>query len=629
MRLRYLNLNLYAPLSDLKVSFAQDAPWDAFIPDKAAPCAIHFVVGLNGSGKSHLLRAIASIFIALADGKLPGFAFTLVYELGAAASGNLRTVIFKSAGSNASTSLWLAQDAPFAKSADSKTFEAAIQRLGTEPTDPEQPLPFIARVREGSYPQAVTDLLPRVLAYTSGSWRAWQDIWRPPLDQSSSAARFKDDEDYPFELERPVGWTHHDEASLDASEPRPREPAPLPHSTDDASDQLNRPILLSDGRPDAALLAVVLQDLMLQRKPQQNDRGLAGLFEKAGWHRLVSVRLRVDLERALAAPRALQSKMHDLMLVAGEVLAQPDPANRLRVLHFDVGAPVPALGNNQYLNPQLQQATTQEQALTLMLGEAGQSAFSRFNELSRWLAVGLIDGIEMSLRRNEKPEDEFASDSGVMSYADLSDGEQMVLRRWALFHLLAGQQDALLLLDEPETHFNDAWKREIVSNIELAMGEDANSVLIASHSAIVLSDVFDEEIIFIKKGADGSSSANQVGTRTFATDPGALMMNLFHTQDSIGSRAQQRIEAFLKHVEQVQVPNAEQIMQLRAVINRLGTGFYRSELRARLNHWEQTEDTRTLNALIEQVKSDELKADLHGLIDKLQASRNARGDTDA
>jgi hypothetical protein len=65
------------------------------------------------------------------------------------------------------------------------------------------------------------------------------------------------------------------------------------------------------------------------------------------------------------------------------------------------------------------------------------------------------------------------------------------------------------------------------------------------------------------------------------------------------------------------------------VVNRLGTGFYRSELRARLNHWEQTEDARTLNALIEHVKSDDLKADLHGLIDKLQAANKGRGDADA
>ncbi|MDK1398048.1 AAA family ATPase [Pseudomonas protegens] len=624
MRLRYLNLNLYAPLSQLKVCFAQDAPWEALVQDQPQPCAIHFVVGLNGSGKSHLLRAIASIYIALADGRLPGFAFTLVYELGTVASGKLRSVIFKSSGTAASTSLWQAEGEPIEKNAGSADFEALIEQLGTE----RLPL-FTPRIKEGDYPQTVTDLLPKVLAYTSGSWRPWQDIWRPPLEQVASALRFKPDEQYPFELERPVGWTYQDEASLNGTEPAPQDQSPLPHGKDEASDQLDRPILLSDGRPDAALLAVVLQDLMQQRPQEGDDRGLSGLFAKAGWHRLVSVRLRLDLHRALAAPRALQSKMHDLLLVAGEVLALPDPGDRLRVLHFDVDAPVPAVDKSQYLNPQLSQAATQDQALTLMLGEANQSAFSRFNELSRWLAVGLIDGIEMSLRRNEKPEDEFANDSGVMSYSDLSDGEQMVLRRWALFHLLAGQQDALLLLDEPETHFNDAWKREIVSNIEQAMGEDASSVLIASHSAIVLSDVFDEEIIFIKKGEDGSSSANQVSTRTFATDPGALMMNLFHTQDSIGSRAQRRIETFLDHVEQVQVPTAEQIKQLRAVVNRLGTGFYRSELRARLNHWEQTEDARTLNALIEHVKSDDLKADLHGLIDKLQAANKGRGDADA
>ena len=45
-------------------------------------CAIRFVVGVNGSGKSNLLRAVAEVFLALADERLPPFPVSLIYELG-------------------------------------------------------------------------------------------------------------------------------------------------------------------------------------------------------------------------------------------------------------------------------------------------------------------------------------------------------------------------------------------------------------------------------------------------------------------------------------------------------------------------------------------------------------------
>ncbi|WP_416199939.1 MAG: AAA family ATPase [Pseudomonas shahriarae] len=616
MRLRYLNLNLYAPLNDLKVCFASDMVWAAFAQGAPDPCAIHFVVGLNGSGKSHLLRALASIFVTLADGRLPGFPFTLIYELGTA--DNPRTVILNSPGTRTEASVWQAESIVFDKNIDAAGFDEAITALQTgERKD------FIARVAPGKYPQAVTDLLPKVLAYTSGSWDAWNEVWRPPLDLAGQDFRFPEDEDFPFELERPVGWTEQDEDALDRAEKRPEPGATLPHTYVDASDLLNRPILLSNSRPDAALLAVALQGLQAERERGSAPVELTNLFQKAGWQRLVSVRLRLNLGRALIAPRAMQYKIHDALLAAGEVIARPDPSDRLRVLHFDVSAPLPA--RTGYHDKRLASARSQDEALTLLLGEQNQSAFSRFNELSRWLAVGLIDGIEMSIRRNEKPENDGQADIGVMSYADLSDGEQMVLRRWALFYLLAGQQDALLLLDEPETHFNDAWKREIVSIIEQAMGKDASSVLIASHSAIVLSDVFDEEIIHIKKEPDGTSSANQVASRTFGTDPSALMMSLFQTDDSIGMRAQHRIEAFIDYVSQQRPPTEQDITDLKVVISRLGTGFYRSELQTWLKQLQEDNDKSALKQAIMNLDSPKLKAELLAVIEQ-RAPNNGDGD---
>lgn len=70
MRLRYLHLSHYPPIKDLAVRFASGSPLQR-------ECAIRFVVGVNGSGKSNLLRAVAEVFLALADERLPPFPVSL------------------------------------------------------------------------------------------------------------------------------------------------------------------------------------------------------------------------------------------------------------------------------------------------------------------------------------------------------------------------------------------------------------------------------------------------------------------------------------------------------------------------------------------------------------------------
>jgi ABC-type cobalamin/Fe3+-siderophores transport system ATPase subunit len=197
----------------------------------------------------------------------------------------------------------------------------------------------------------------------------------------------------------------------------------------------------------------------------------------------------------------------------------------------------------------------------------------------------LFDDVELRLRRQAKVGSHTSpsaqdQDVGVLRYEELSDGEQMVLGRMALFHLLQGQQDALLLLDEPETHFNDKWKREIIDIIDDAIGNTANDVLISTHSAIVLSDVFNDEIVMVEKTPDGSS-VRSVDQQTFATDPSALMMTVFEADDSIGKRAQEFIEGKLRQA----TGTPADIQQLEQLIARMGSGFYRSELRTLLNTW--------------------------------------------
>ena len=590
MRLRYLSLDRYPPLSNVKICFSGSTPWAALSDDNIR-CGIHFVAGLNGSGKSHILRSISSIFLSMSDGELPGFPFTLVYELGA--GDQFSEIIFDNQGRKSEAAVWQRTEGTFDNNSDQDAFEQQLSALRAGDLHG-----FIARIPKGSFPQSVKDLLPKVLAYTSGSWRPWQAIWQPPL-RPDERPDVNDEELYDQSMERPAGWTHRDENISRSAEFTSLQATPVVYVNTDASDLLSRPFLLSDNRPDAALLAVALHDVLIARTGQGNPL-LAKLLDKAGWQKLISVRLRFDLEKVKSAPQAFQTKIHDLLLMAGEVVALPHPSRLLRMAYFDMDGIVPET-KRQCFDKRFDVEDVQYQgdALTLMLGEISQSPFSRFHELVRWLALGLVDDLEMCIRRNEQPDgDDGWHDKGIMAYSEMSDGEQMVLRRWALFYLLAGEPDALLLLDEPETHFNDSWKREIVSIIEQAMGEDNSTVLVASHSSIVLSDVFDEEVIHITKDADGRSTAKQLNTRTFGTEPGALVMKVFKAEDSIGSRAKRRIEVFLRQVSENKAPTQDDISKLETVIDRLGTGFYRSELRAVLNSWKQTDDVRALNQLL-------------------------------
>lgn len=277
---------------------------------------------------------------------------------------------------------------------------------------------------------------------------------------------------------------------------------------------------------------------------------------------------------------------HDWWMCASEVVAEPHPIEQRRTLWFDLKGSFHFEGAS-FLSAariDLQTCTTQGEALWALLG--GSKDASSFDLFTRLLALsqkGLFDDVQMRLRRTPAPTEiieQLSDDIGILRYEELSDGEQMVLGRMALFHLLQGQQDALLLLDEPETHFNDKWKREIVDIIDDAIGHTSNDVLISTHSAIVLSDVFNNEIVMVQKTVDGST-VRSVDEPTFATDPSALMMTVFGADDSIGKRAQEFIEDKLRQATGTQA----EIAELERLIARMGSGFYRSELRTLLNIW--------------------------------------------
>lgn len=593
MRLRYLHLQNYPPIADIKVCFASGSPL-------ARDCAIRFVVGVNGSGKSNLLRAVAEIFLALADLRVPPFPVSLVYELGVRGSPNHRTLLLHCPGNRQQASLWVHERFAFDDQNGQEVFDTCIEHLSVKgvPMVPG----FAALIAPGSWPlrdstPPLMALPSTVLAYTTGDLRPWRSVW----GRNQDAKGLLEASDDTLGDERPAGWTNDQEAVMEAARQETR--GAVQTGKDPVAsnpDSFRRPILLDATLLKCALLAVALPQALIEtadyparaeidaamaklRRRDDNKNALQELLERGGWRHLVSVGFRSRLQTA-AWDRKLCETAHDWWLCAGDVVTEPHPLESRRTVFFDLKGVFSALDlPTRNSNDALATCTTQGEALWALLGGADATAFELFTRLLELNQAGLFDDVLLRLRRQSIPDvgtDVADQDIGVLRYEELSDGEQMVLGRMALFHLLQGQQDALLLLDEPETHFNDKWKREIVDIIDEAIGNTANDVLISTHSAIVLSDVFNNEIVMVQKAANGSN-VRDVNEPTFAADPSALMMTVFGADDSVGKRAQEFIENKLRQA----TGTTTDIADLERLIARMGSGFYRSELRTLLNTW--------------------------------------------
>ncbi|MXS83109.1 AAA family ATPase [Nitrosomonas oligotropha] len=592
MRLRYLHLQNYPPITDIKICFASGSPL-------ARECAIRFVVGLNGSGKSNLLRAVAEVFLALADLRVPPFPVSLIYELGMRGSPNHRTLLLHCPDNRQQASLWMHERFAFDDRNGQEVFDTCIEYLNLKgvPLVPG----FSALIVPGSWP--LRDSTPpqialpsAVLAYTTGDLQPWRSVW----SRNQDAQGLFESSDEILGDERPAGWTNAQEIALEAARQESSRAARVSQSqTPLDSDLFRRPILLDDTLLKCALLAVALPQAFVETADypgrtevdaamakflsrNDNKNALQELLERGGWHHLVSVSFRSRLQ-ADNWDRKLCETAHDWWLCAGEVIAEPHPFEVRRLLIYDLKGAC-NLEDSSTRTVDLSTSFTQGEALWALLGGAENATpFDLFKRLLELNQAGLFDEVLLRLRRQPVPEagtDTSEQDIGVLRYEDLSDGERMVLGRMALFHLLESQQDALLLLDEPETHFNDRWKREIVDIIDHAIGNTANDVLISTHSSIMLSDAFSNEIVMVEKTANGSR-IRSVTDSTFATDPSALMMTVFDADDSIGKRAQEFIEQKLRQA----TGTPAEIAELEQLILRMGSGFYRSELRTLLNMW--------------------------------------------
>jgi restriction system-associated AAA family ATPase len=188
---------------------------------------------------------------------------------------------------------------------------------------------------------------------------------------------------------------------------------------------------------------------------------------------------------------------------------------------------------------------------------------------------------------------------------DLSDGEHQFLHTTAICLMLKSKR-TLLLLDEPETHFNPSWRAKFIKilndSIEASQDkkeEDENieelkfsvnnihlrkDILLTSHSPFIISDCMPDNVVLFERKDDGSVTAKKVSKldnafNTYGTSVELILDKLFDYRQSIGDLS----HSVLDEIDFSNLDSDEKIQEQKAKLRVLGESIEKDMVLAKLN----------------------------------------------
>jgi restriction system-associated AAA family ATPase len=170
-----------------------------------------------------------------------------------------------------------------------------------------------------------------------------------------------------------------------------------------------------------------------------------------------------------------------------------------------------------------------------------------------------------------------------------SDGEHQFLHTMGIC-LLLGDRSTLMLLDEPETHFNPEWRSEFISLLKDSLNKSGTNhlmrdILITSHSPFIISDCFPDKVMIFKKGQK-PINAQQLNFRTYGTSIDIITENIFKKNNTIGDLSRKEIEDIQSEICDKEKLTPEEVKQYKMKTNHLGDSMEKILLFARLNELE-------------------------------------------
>ena len=477
--------------------------------DEKESYRLDFLVGVNGSGKSTLLRTLVEIFMSLQTGEGAEYHYELEYEL-------------ENKGQPIKVSI-------------RKYWEPGLETWrvisSVQKTDGSQEELENLVVDRQYHPEGI-------VVYTTGSEEEWDHILNHrylATNNSPADKKILDDIKKRFIYETPAQMVQKEKNELLAQEEMPF-------------------LLLRGSRLNAITLCGLLR--YLSNAELINHLPLAGVLEAVGIENFAGFSLRFRIYDRLSdksfyeklielEPRPTILQQASDRLVIFELKKDPGAAKRL-LDQFNG-----AFGLFKTLDTQLDDDPTHTGSPTLQ-------------DISLFLQRKSIEPVDGEFANAHIP--------SVFLLDWLSDGERAFLGRMALLAML-DMQDSLIILDEPEAHFNDFWKREIINIADKMLSGKYNHVLVTTHSSIMLSDVTESQVILLSKNSQGWSEEVVIRTPILAVDPSDIMVDWFETKKSVGAYATRYLSEALERGDKE---------ELQELLNQVGPGYWRYRIQDRL-----------------------------------------------
>jgi hypothetical protein len=203
-----------------------------------------------------------------------------------------------------------------------------------------------------------------------------------------------------------------------------------------------------------------------------------------------------------------------------------------------------------------------------------------FQGVDIFVRRGISEEEQQRRRKNDRAE----LPPSLQLLSQFSDGERSFLGRMSLFSMLR-DQPSLVMLDEPEVHFNDYWKRQIVLYLHEALREQQSHALITTHSSITLTDVSKEDILVLYREHTHTEKSANPSINTLAADPSDIMVHVFQAPYATGQHAIDRVQMIERKINDQRTgrtlpANIEN--EANNLLNQLGPGYWRYQLRRAL-----------------------------------------------
>lgn len=170
---------------------------------------------------------------------------------------------------------------------------------------------------------------------------------------------------------------------------------------------------------------------------------------------------------------------------------------------------------------------------------------------------------------------------------EFSDGEHQFLHTMGICLMLKDRR-TLLLLDEPETHFNPGWRGKFIKvlNDSLKAGGTNNflkDVILTSHSPFIISDCLPSNVIFFNRNKEThkieARSTREMDFNTYGTSVEIILDELFDYNQSIGDWANEE----LKTISFENIKTNEDKEAIKEELKILGESIEKDLVLAKLN----------------------------------------------